>query len=136
MVFQLGIIFSILGYQTLSLGWPVNWGRRGGMVHRGCGNEMEEKFCSRAFYRPVSHSKAAVIALVSPRVWFSTALNSSVNSYSTVDARSHLLFTQILSYMKNWATGEALQHTSQMISLMVACKCIPDALDPKSSRVR
>lgn len=55
---------------------------------------------------------------------------------STVDARSHLFFTQIFSYMRYWATGEALQHTLQMISLMVACKSIPDAFDPKSSRVR
>jgi hypothetical protein len=63
MVLHLGLIFCILGYPTLSLGWPVDCRRRTGMVHLGCGIKREENTCSRAFYRTAksSHTKGVVI---------------------------------------------------------------------------
>jgi hypothetical protein len=50
LVFQLGFIFWSLGYSELSLGWPVNWGRRSGTVHFGHRDGLDQKLRSGAIY--------------------------------------------------------------------------------------
>jgi hypothetical protein len=50
LVFQLGFIFWSLGYSALSLGRPINGGRRSGMVHFGHQDELDLKLRLRRIY--------------------------------------------------------------------------------------
>ena len=93
MVSQLGFVFWSLWYSALSLGWPVNSERRGGMAHFGHQDGLDQKLCPRVIYSWQLTPRLLLFLPMLPRLELTALLKSQWTVSSTGDARSHILFT-------------------------------------------